>query len=127
MTTVIELTTERLQEIMESLPHEIRGPIQALLLKAFAITPIRNIQHFIDAYENDNPLDGLIAGILTSVITHVGDGVREDMKKYLQTSEKSYTGVQATLYAANTLREIANQMECHVEHNECSKCCDTKH
>ena len=123
----VEITGEKIHELLDSLPPEARKAFEGLIMKSASKNPIAGIKNWLSHYEDDCPIDTLIALIASRVIREIGIGINEDMRSTKKSGSRHYTGREATLCAISHLEKIANDLKSHLDHDECSTCCDQKH
>lgn len=123
----IELEGKQFEKIMQMLPKKAREAFEDVLREAAQASPLIAIKSFLDQYDNDSPADQLIARIAASVIVAVGTGIEEDLKKIADDPDAKYSGKEAATTAIEKLRAIANQIQSHLDDDECGQCCKHKH
>ncbi|HHF7341039.1 TPA: hypothetical protein ACPSKZ_000694 [Legionella anisa] len=125
---VIEITGEKLNQIMNALPKKERRELEKLLVSAASISPINIIKKWIKEFDDECPIDGLIARIVAQTISNVGCGINEEMEELAKKSDDpKYSGKDAARCAIEKIREIANQIESYIDHDTCGECCEQKH
>lgn len=121
----IELTQDKITELMSQMPEEAREIFQAVLMKLSAHGPLNKVKDFLHNFSGD-PVDSLIAIVLSKVIENVEGAIREDMKKTEEAGSDMYTGKLAAKIAIIQIRDIADNLENSIDcHNGCQ--CHVKH
>ena len=118
----IEITGDKLHEIMDGMEPEARRIFEKLLLQASSSMPIKSIKKWLENFEDDCPVDNLIARIVMQVINEVGRQIWDEMKAVKESGAPNYSGHQAAVVAIREVRKIADQLEVHLTHENCVKC-----
>jgi hypothetical protein len=116
------ITSAKMQEIMETLNPEARRVFEKLILQVASQKPLNSIKKFIDNFEEDSPLDNLIARIMVQTIEEVGSAILKDMEFYKNSGISQYSGHDAAVIAVREVRKIADTLEAHLSHHDCPKC-----
>jgi hypothetical protein len=122
----IEITGEKLHELMDSMPKEARIIFERLIMKAAAQDPLKEVKRYLSVFEDDCPIDNLIIRLVAQIINRVGGGIEEDMKKTKKAGSPHYSGHDAAIRAIAEVRKIADSLEEHLSHEKCVNC-TTKH
>lgn len=124
----IELTGEKLQELMESMNPEAKVIFEKLLMTAASVQPLKDIKEWVHHFDQTCPVDNLIARIVAQAIHDIGSGITADMKKTAESGGREYTGHDAANIAIQTLKNMGVQLEKHLAHGNCAQCASgTKH
>ena len=101
-----ELTTEKIDELMQQMPEEAREIFRKCLMKEASEVPMKIIKAFVDQFDATSPGDALIASIVSKIMHDVALSVSEALS-----DKEIYTGAQIGLIAAEQLRDIAAQLD----------------
>ena len=105
-----EIHADLIEKLLEALPKENRRQFEKILLQASCVKPLEIIHTWVDMFEDDCPVDAIIARICMQVITGVGGGIADDIK-FRGESGKGYNGTLAVKVAIKELRDIADILE----------------
>lgn len=121
----IELTQDKIIELMSQMPEEAKDIFQAVLMKLSAQGPLNKVREFLYTFSGD-PVDNLIAIVLSKIIEKVETAIRDDMKHTEESGSDTYSGAMAAKIAVIEIRGIADKLEQSIEcHNGCD--CQVKH
>ena len=123
----VEITGEKLHELLDSLPPEARKAFEGIIMKSASKAPMEAIKFWLKHYEDTDPIDTIIARTVASVISEIGIGIHDDVRQSRKSGKKEYDGKQAMICAVEKLRMIANQFQSHIDDYVCGSCTDQKH
>ena len=112
----VEMTPEKINEMMKGMNQENREIFQKLLITSISKKPTETLEKWLKEFSTTCPIDSLIAHILNDVLINVGRAIHDDMNP-----EKSsfYSGRQAMIKASEQLKKIAWEMDESIA--ECDK------
>jgi uncharacterized protein YukE len=114
----IEVTPEKINEMMKGMNQENREIFQKLLITSISKKPTETLEKWLKEFSTTCPIDSLIAHILNDILINVGRAIHDDMNPG---KSSSYSGRQAMIKASEQLKKIACEMdesiaECDEEH-----------
>lgn len=120
------LTIDKIKEIFTSLEPENQVIFEKLLLKATSSDLTRDIKKWLDTYDDQCQIDGLLARIMVQIIGQIGYGIGEDVKVKKESGISVYNSHFAVIFAVKELRGIADTMEKMLGDLNCTDCTDIK-
>jgi hypothetical protein len=122
----IDLTSEKMEELMSQMSEEARGVFQALLMRATTDLPMKIIRRFVDNFSESDPVDSLIATTVSKIIQDAEGAIREDMHAKEKVGDQSYSGIEAAKIVLEHLRKVADGLEKSIKnHKNCD--CQVQH
>lgn len=107
----IEIDGEKLERIMSAMDDEGRKIFEKLLLIAASKSPLKSINDWLGKFEDDCPVDNLIARLVVQVIHNVGGKIWEKMDISKKNGDTHFTGHEAALIAIAEMRKIADDFD----------------
>ncbi len=117
----IEINGEELTRIMGNMDDEGRRIFEKLLLIVASKSPLKSINDWLSKFEDDCPVDNLIARLVVQVIHNVGGKIWEAMDESKEKGEEHFTGHQAAMIAIDEVRKIADDFD-RVTGEQCKHC-----
>ncbi len=117
----IEIDGEKLERIMRSMDEEGRKIFEKLLLIAASKSPLKSINDWLERFEDDCPVDNLIARLVVQVIHNVGGKIWESMDESKKNGDTHFTGHEAAMIAVGEVRKIADDFD-KVTKEQCKHC-----
>jgi len=121
----LDISPEKIQEIMADLKPEARIIFEKLLLSVASVEPLEEIKNWISKFESDCPVDNLIARLSAQIINNVGRNIWDDMREREKSGNKQYSGHEAAVIAVREVRRVADLLEQHLSHEHCKDCSTT--
>lgn len=122
MNKEIELTSEKMQELMTQMSEEAREVFQALLIRATTELPMKILKRFIDNFSASDPVDSLIATTVSKIIQYTEVAIREDMIAKEKAGDKSYSGTEAAKIVLEYMRNVADSLENSIKNHKNCDC-----
>jgi hypothetical protein len=128
MMRAIEMSREDMEEIINNIPDHLKAKLKNIIEEVTKPdTGINVVKQFVEQYEDDNHLDGIISFTCASIIKSISTIGMKLSKKHRKEGKNGLTGSVMAQVVISCLRNEADNIEkALVKHDEeCPHHCST--
>ncbi len=128
MIKAIEMSRDDMEEIFNHMPDHLKEKLKSVIESvSLPDTGIEVVKQFVEQYEDDDVMDGIISFTCATLIKKITTISRKLAKKNEKTGKKGMTGSEMALVVISCLRDEASNIEkALVKHDEeCPHHCST--
>lgn len=128
MIRAIEMSRDDMEEIINNIPDHLKEKLKSIIQEATQPdTGIGVVKQFVDQYDDDNVLDGILSFTCASIIKSITTIGMKLSKKHQKRGKSGLTGSEMGQVVISCLRNEADNIEkALVKHDEeCPHHCST--
>lgn len=123
MMRAIEMTQADMEEILSVLPDNIKSKLKGLIERECPDDGIHVVKSFVEQYEADNALDGIISFTCASLISGIATDARAMIKERKKAGDAGIDNKDVAQIVITLLRREADKVERVLNHNNEKGCC----
>lgn len=123
MIQAIEMTREDMEEIFAVLPDNIKSKLKGLIERECPDDGIHVLKSFVEQYEADNALDGIISFTCASIISGIATDARAMIKERKKAGDAGIDNMDVAQIVITLLRREADKVEQVLKQDSEKGCC----